>query len=389
MEWKERLKNLGCIIIIPTFNNNGTIAKVISDVKSYASDVLVINDGSTDNTEEIIRQIDDITIISYEKNKGKGFALKTGLRKAYKMGFRYAITIDSDGQHYASDIPTFISQIELTPDSLLIGARNLNAENMPGKNTFANKFSNFWFEIETGISLSDTQSGYRLYPLEVIKTMRFITPRYEFELEVIVKTAWRGINVMNIPINVFYPSKEERISHFRPLQDFTRISILNTFLVIIALLYFYPLKFIKSFTLKNIKSFIKNNITHSKESNIKVASSIGLGVFFGIVPLWGYQMLTAGITAHFLRLNKVLTVAASNISIPPMIPFILYGSVMVGGAVMNHPTNLTLSNITIESVSASLLQYVVGSVILAVISAIAASLFTLVTLNLFKRIPNE
>lgn len=385
MEWKARLDNLKCLVLIPTYNNNGTIAKVIKEVQEYSSSILVVNDGSTDNTEQIISAIEGISIISYKKNRGKGHALKTGLKRAHQMGYRYAITIDSDGQHYPSDIPSFIEQIEQTPDSLIIGARNLTAENMPGKNTFANKFSNFWFKVETGITLMDTQSGFRLYPLTKLKGMRFLTPRYEFEIEVIVKAAWRGVNVINIPINVFYPSKEERISHFRPMQDFTRISILNTFLVSIALIYYYPLKFIKSITLKNIKNFIKDNVTHSKESNAKVATSIGLGVFFGIVPLWGYQMISAGITAHLLKLNKVLTIAASNISMPPMLPFILLGSVVTGGLVMDNPTILTLDNISFESVSASFYQYLIGSILLAIGSGLAVGIIFYLTLKIFKR----
>ena len=195
--------------------------------------------------------------------------------------------------------------------------------------------------------------------------------------------------MINIPIKVFYPSQEERVSHFRPFRDFTRISILNTFLVTIALLYFYPVKFVKSLTIANFKGFIRNNITHSKESNLKIASAVALGVFFGIVPLWGYQMILAGVTAHFLKLNKVLTVAASNISMPPMLPFILFGSVLLGGVVMGNPTTLTLSTINIDSLSASLFQYIIGSFALAIISGIMAGAMTLATLNIFKRKTNE
>lgn len=99
---------------------------------------------------------------------------------------------------------------------------------MPSKNTFANKFSNFWYKVETGQTLSDSQSGFRLYPLTRLKGMRFYTPRYEFEVEVIVRAAWRGVAVKNIPIRVYYPPQEERVSHFKPAKDFTRISVLNT-----------------------------------------------------------------------------------------------------------------------------------------------------------------
>ena len=192
------------MVLIPTYNNAGTLAQVISDVKEYASDVIVVNDGSTDNTAEILTAIEDIRIISYAENRGKGYALKLGLSKAYEWGYRYVITIDSDGQHYADDIAVFVERIEQSPDTLLIGARNLTADNMPSKNSFANKFSNFWFKIETGQSLSDTQSGYRLYPLEKLQNIRLITRRYEFEVEIIVRAAWRGVKVENVPVKVYY-----------------------------------------------------------------------------------------------------------------------------------------------------------------------------------------
>ena len=129
--YKEKMTALNCVVVIPTYNNAGTIAQVIADVKEYASDIVVVNDGSTDQTAEILQGIEGIRVLDYAANKGKGYALKLGLKKAHEWGYRYAITIDSDGQHYADDIPTFVDRIEQAPDSLLIGARNLTADNMP------------------------------------------------------------------------------------------------------------------------------------------------------------------------------------------------------------------------------------------------------------------
>ena len=181
-----------------------------------------------------------VHVIAYLPNKGKGTALVTGFREALKLGFRYAITLDSDGQHYASDIPAFVKAITEHPDSLIIGSRGLKHDNMPQKNTFANKFSNFWFMVQSGKKLPDTQTGFRLYPLYKMGKMRLITSRYEAELEMLVRSAWRNIPIIPIPINVFYPSQEERVSFFRPGKDFTRISILNTFFCFAAILYGYP-----------------------------------------------------------------------------------------------------------------------------------------------------
>lgn len=373
------------MVLIPTYNNAGTLAQVISDVKEYASDVIVVNDGSTDNTAEILTAIEDIRIISYAENRGKGYALKLGLSKAYEWGYRYAITIDSDGQHYADDIAVFVERIEQSPDTLLIGARNLTADNMPSKNSFANKFSNFWFKIETGQSLSDTQSGYRLYPLEKLQNIRLITRRYEFEVEIIVRAAWRGVKVENVPIKVYYAPDDKRVSHFRPLRDFTRISLLNSVLVLYALLVYYPWRFVRSLTPDNIHHFIDKHITHSSDSNAKMAAAMGLGVFCGIVPLWGYQMILAGVVAHLLRLNKVVAIVFSNVSIPPMIPFILYGSMVAGSITLGMDNIFSLDDISFESIGLSLTQYIVGSCTLATVAGVVVWLVAFTVMTLCKR----
>ncbi len=143
----------------------------------------------------------------------------------------------------------------------------MTQENVPKKSSFGNKFSNFWFWFETGTKLEDTQSGYRLYPLQKIPK-NYFTNKFEFEIEVIVRTAWKGIAVKNIPIQVLY-DPTERVSHFRPFRDFTRISILNTILVAIAIFYIKPIRFFLSLKKKGIKKFVLENILHHDDSNLK------------------------------------------------------------------------------------------------------------------------
>ena len=243
-EIRNRLKDLGVCVIIPTYNNVGTIQQVIHSVSEYCDDVLVVCDGPTDGTEELVRQC-DVRVLAYRPNKGKGKALTTGFREALRLGFRYAITLDSDGQHYADDIPAFAQAIAEHPDALLIGSRGLEHDNMSQGSTFANKFSNFWFTVQTGKKLPDTQSGYRLYPLWKMGRMRLMTSRYEAELEMLVRSAWRNISIIPIPVKVYYPPQEERVSHFRPGKDFTRISILNAFFCFAAFFYGYPSMFLR------------------------------------------------------------------------------------------------------------------------------------------------
>ncbi len=379
------IKELKCVVLIPTYNNEKTLKQVIDAVRLYSPNIMVVNDGSTDSTADILSKEEGIHIVSYENNRGKGYALKTGLREAINLGYKYAITIDSDGQHYADDIPVFINEIKENPNSLLVGARNLQAENMPSKNTFANKFSNFWYKVETGITLSDTQSGFRLYPLDFINSTRFITRGYEFEVEVIVRAAWKGLLVKNVPIKVFYPKAEERVSHFKPLRDFTKISILNTYLVLLALLFYYPWRFINSLNKENVKKFISKNITNSGESNFKIALAVALGAGCGVLPAWGYQMWIAIAVAHLTKLNKVIAVVFSNISIPPMIPFILFGSYFLGCKLLGNPVTLLLEQVTMESVMVNLWQYILGACALSVILFLTFFIFAYLILSIFRK----
>ena len=381
----QRLDALKCVVLVPTYNNDGTIRSVIESIKPYASQIMVVDDGSTDRTDQILRSMDGIIHIGYKKNRGKGYAIRTALREASLRQFRYLLSIDADGQHYPEDIATFVAFAEKEPDTLLIGARCLTAENMPSKNTFANKFSNFWYRVETGCSLDDTQSGFRLYPLAKLGKMRFFTSRYEFEVEVIVRAAWKGIPVKNIPIKVYYPPQEERVSHFRPGADFTRISMLNTVLVTWALTVYYPFRFLKWLRWSNLKRFFEQHILHTLDSNHTMACSIAWGVVWGMMPVWGWQGIIAVATGHFLRLNKVVCFAATNISIPPMIPLILFGGYALGCVVLGHPIHLSLHDITLQTVQQSLVEYLIGSITLAFASGAFSYLLFRLFFILFHR----
>ncbi|MBN8696756.1 MAG: DUF2062 domain-containing protein [Bacteroidetes bacterium] len=388
--YRNKMSTLKCCVIIPTYNNEKTIVAVINSVLEFTSDVIVVNDGATDSTAELLKQFaKSITILSYLPNKGKGVALRTGIKYAQEKGFRYAITIDSDGQHFADDIPVFIDKIELEPDSLLVGARNLNQENMPKKNTFGNKFSNFWFKLFTHIDLPDTQSGYRLYPIEKMKGSRYFTTKYEFEVEVMVKAAWKGIHVTSVPIRVFYAEGKERVTHFRPGKDFTRISLLNTYLFFLAFLWYKPKFIIQNFTWSNIKKFLSKHFLDANESVLKKSMGVAFGVFMGIIPIWGYQFVSALILAHFLKLNKAIVGLAAQISVPPMIPVLIYGSLKTGQFTLGKDIHESIFNSEINSVQEiweamklHLVEYLVGSVVFAIVMAIIFGLITFITLKI-------
>ncbi len=227
--------------LIPTYNNVATAAEIVRKTLEYLP-VIVVVDGATDGTLESLQQIenDQLTIVHYEKNRGKGYALKTGFKKAREMGFTHVVTLDSDGQHSPEDIPKMLRASRIRPEALIIGKRELKQDNMPGKNSFANKFSNFWFFVQTLTYLPDTQTGFRVYPLERLHGEKLMTNRYEAELLLLVFTAWANVSLLSVPINVYYPPKNERVSYFRPAKDFARISLLNTILCVLAVVYGLP-----------------------------------------------------------------------------------------------------------------------------------------------------
>lgn len=383
----EKFDSLHCCVIIPTFNNQKTLRNILEEVLEYTKNIIVVNDGSTDKTPQILQDFSNIIQIHFDQNRGKGAALAAGFQKAINLGYKFAISIDSDGQHFPKDLPRFVDFLGKsdTKNLLLIGSRNMTQEGVPRKSSFGNKFSNFWFWVETGIRLDDTQSGFRLYPLETIKKLNLYTRKFEFEIEVIVKSAWKGVKVKNIPIQVHY-DLEDRVTHFRPFRDFTRISILNTWLVFLTFFYIKPLHLYQKIKKKGIRRFLMEDFLGSDDSPEKKALSISLGVLVGLSPLWGFHTVIVIFLAILLKLNKVIAIAFSNVSLPPFIPFIIFSGLKIGSWILGEEFVLSFTEVdpSLELVK-YLKTYVVGSVVLAVCGAVISGVLGYLFLVIFQR----
>lgn len=375
----------GCIII-PTYNNEKTLRRVVLEIMSIVpkESIIIVNDGSTDSTREILNEFENqVLILTNEQNKGKGFSLRKGFKKAIELGFENAITIDSDGQHYPEDIQLIIEKGYENKGAVIMGSRNMQQDGVPQKSSFGNKFSNFWFKIETWITLPDTQTGFRLYPLEPLRKMHLFTNKFELEIEVIVRLAWKNVKFEPVQIRVKY-DPDERVSHFRPGRDFFRISVLNSILVTFALIYYYPKKFLSIETLK----LIKHEAIKPEETNLKKAFSIGFGFFMGIIPLWGFQLLIGIPLAVLFRMNKVLFIASANISIPPMIPLIIYFSLLTGQLFVQgnfeHSQLLDFSSAVVQN---NIQQYFIGATVLALLAFIVGFVLSYLFLSAVRKNP--
>lgn len=205
------------VVIIPTLNNDSTIQKVVDDVISYGYSVIAVDDGYDIPLENILKPHDRVSIITHTQNMGKGEAIVSGAKKAKEMGYSFFISIDGDGQHLAREIQKLLYAKNST-NQIVIGARNFAIANVPNGSKFGRWFSNFWACWDTGYSISDSLSGFRLYPISILD-LDIKTKRFDWEMEVLVKFADGGGEIIETDIECYYPKQEERVSHFRKFRD--------------------------------------------------------------------------------------------------------------------------------------------------------------------------
>lgn len=203
------------IVIVPTYNNPKSIQKVAKDVLSYGYKLVVVDDGS--NPKAQLEPNANLTILRHEENQGKGAAITTGAKEAKKRGCEYFISLDGDGQHLASQIEFILQECD-GKDQIIIGSRNFSIENVPGGSKFGRWFSNMWACWDTGQHIDDSLSGFRLYPVSILD-LNIKTQRFDWEMEVLVKHAWKGRFIKEKIIECYYPKPEERVSHFKNFWD--------------------------------------------------------------------------------------------------------------------------------------------------------------------------
>jgi glycosyltransferase involved in cell wall biosynthesis len=208
--------------IIPALNAERTIAAVVAESRRHIEPVLVIDDGSSDATGEVARAV-GATVIRHDLNRGKGGALKTGFAWALEQGFEAVITLDADGQHLPSEIPAFIDARRETGADLIIGGRSHLFGQMLPRRRLANRFSALCISIASGARITDSQSGFRLYSDQLLRTVKPRTDGFDMESEVIVRAGRRGLKIVTIPIELGFVNGIAT-SHYKPLKDTLRIA---------------------------------------------------------------------------------------------------------------------------------------------------------------------
>lgn len=322
----DRELNMRVLIAIPVYNHGGTLRMVVSQAVATGYPVLVVDDGSTDGGIETLVDL-DCRIYRMGSNCGKGAAILAAARIADQDGFKAMVTVDADGQHNPGEVENLVKAAANSSwPALVIGARQMIQDTVPGSSHFGRDFSNFWVRLECGADLSDTQSGMRLYPVREILQLQLNRRRYDFEVEAIVKLVWAGVAVSSVDVTVHYPDKKERISHFHKLFDNARLSLLHASLVIRRLLPLPhrrlagdPPESIGKLTVKHPLRTLKN-LCRENASPLWLATAVWLGIFLGALPLIAVHTLVIIYAAHRLHLNKIAAVAASQFCMPPVVP---------------------------------------------------------------------
>jgi len=212
--------------VVPVYNHGTRISDVVHKTVALGYPLFVVDDGSTDATAEMLAALknENITVLTHTQNMGKGAALLTGFQAAQK-NYSWAVSIDADGQHKPEDIKNLLQAREKNQRAIIIGNRQgMDEMHVPWTSKAGRRFSNFWVWLAGGPMVSDSQSGFRLYPLPEVLALAVQARRFQYEVEVLVKAHQRKIPIMETAVQVVYQEGVERISHFHPWQDFLRNS---------------------------------------------------------------------------------------------------------------------------------------------------------------------
>ena len=369
-------KNSDTWCVIPTYNNKNTIKEVALACRKYLEHVLVIDDGSTDADVKILLQDTDISVLKHSKNRGKGQAIRTALDFIQKQNGKFMITIDADGQHYPEDINKFIPLLEDDDRSIIIGCRNFQQKSIPEKSQFGRGFSNFWLRLETGVVMSDTQSGFRAYPVRYLMQIKTEGNYYDFETEILVRASWSGLRIKEVPIQVYYPAPDLRVSSFHPFVDNLRIGLMHIRLLgrrlmplpypkvvpsdkaaVAANIFIHPVKL--------IKTLLKENA-----SPLGLATSAGVGIFLGALPLVSIHILAVLYVTSRLHLNKIMALSVQNLCMPPFVPV---ACIELGHFMLYRKwiTDITWKAV-FGSIPERIREWLLGSLIFAPLLAISA-----------------
>ena len=360
-------QELKIIIVIPVYNHSTTLPGVVNGALAVHDDVMVVDDGSTDKSANTLAGL-NVHLVHHEKNMGKGAAIKTAARAARKFGMTHIVTIDANGRYDPADFHLFAEAVKGNTDSIIVGRRDFQKGEVPILYRFSRRLTNFWFQVQTGVKLWDIRCTFRAYPLAVLENLTLRTKRNSFEVEVLTKAAWAGVNLNEENISAYFHRPEKHKFNFNFFMDNLRVTLFNFHLTMRSIVPWPHQKLISKglsgekisvlHPLRSIKTLLTENT-----SPRQLAAACALGVFLGTLPLIGFHNITILFAASYFRLNKVVALATSGLCVPPFVPALC----IEAGYFMRHGTFLT--EISIKTLGYQALEriyeWLIGSLVLA------------------------
>jgi uncharacterized protein (DUF2062 family) len=403
----RQARRISPVVVAPTHNNARTLADVVMRITRLGLPVIVVNDGSTDATAEVLRAIETssggaVRVACHEENRGKGAALRTGFATAAETGFTHAITIDTDGQLDPEEIPAMLRAAEASPTALIVGTRDETKADYPARSLIGRRVSNLLVRLESGVRISDSQCGFRVYPLALTRAARCGAGFFGFETEIITRAAWAGWDVKEVVVTCRYLPIGERVSHFRPWLDSLRAVGMHARLLTRAML---PVPHHRSVAQQQFASLptpassdarplCKRMIQwlsparawrELREENAgtqETAAALAVGAFIGNLPLYGLHTALSLYAARRLHLHPLAVVAGSHVSTPPVGPLLVVAAVGVGHYLL-HGSWLAVTQLPnsagawMELAGKLLIEWSIGGTIIG--AAIAGAVFGVAT----------
>jgi glycosyltransferase involved in cell wall biosynthesis len=326
------------VILAPTYNNARTLGDVIERLLRGPVPVIVVNDGATDATAEVLAGLaartpeDRLIIITHPQNQGKAAALRTGFAAAGECGFTHAVTIDTDGQHDPAHIPALLEAAVVDSSALVLGVRAERTTASPSLNKLGWWMSALGIWLETGVRVLDSQCGLRVYPLELVRRVRCLAARFGYEAEIITRAVWAGFAIVEVPVTCHYFEGDRRVSHFRPWRDGVQGFLMHAGLTILRLVpwprWRRPLApaehaAARAGAVGNGLARLKpaalwDKLREDRFEQLLVAAGLGIGTFMVAIPLGGWQILLAVYVAIRLRVHWIATTLGSLLCISPL-----------------------------------------------------------------------
>ncbi len=370
------------VILAPTYNNASTVAAVIRQVRGRNLPVIVINDGSTDDTATILRTLTEIDVVTHLINQGKAAAIQSGFLRARQLGYTHVVTIDTDGQHDAGDIPAMIDLSQSHPAALVVGTRDLALVGYPLGNRIGRQVSNFFVKLHSGVVVSDSQCGLRVYPLAVAD-LPARASRYGYETEVLVRCGWAYVPVMDHPVRCEYEIDTGRVSHYRPWKDSLAAVGMHARLLTRSHWPTHPMRIGQPSDTSTTGTIIERLMRwfsplrawrlirkHPGERK-RFAAALSLGVLIANLPIYGLQTFISLIVAKRLRLHPLAVVAGSHLSTPPIGPILILAAIATGHFLL-HGQPATLASFDpgrigyLELLRQVAIEWIIGSIVCGV-----------------------